>query len=249
MNILFPFYGGKFMRSALYPLPRHTTISEPFAGSAGYSLRYHSADVRLNDADPVLYGLWDFLIRSSASDILHLPLLDHGDDVRDLGICQEARWFIGFWVNPGSAVPKNILSSISKYPPGHPAFRKSRNWCEAVRERVASQVHLVSHWKVSNADYRDLPDIEATWFIDPPYQVAGSHYRLGRSGINYEDLARWSLSRRGQQIVCESAGANWLPFRPLYSSSRAIGNKSKPAAFSEVIYTDAAEPVQLTLSF
>ena len=53
---------------------------------------------------------------------------------------------------------------------------------------------------------------KATWFVDPPYQEAGKHYRHGSSSINYERLAEWCVSRLGQVIVCEAYGADWLPF-------------------------------------
>jgi 16S rRNA G966 N2-methylase RsmD len=54
-----------------------------------------------------------------------------------------------------------------------------------------------------------------TWFIDPPYQRAGRHYRFGPDQIDYKELAAWCLSRPGQVIVCENHGADWLPFQSL----------------------------------
>lgn len=43
MNKLKPFFtyfGGKYRIAPRYPKPQYNTIIEPFAGSAGYSLRY-----------------------------------------------------------------------------------------------------------------------------------------------------------------------------------------------------------------
>lgn len=54
--------------------------------------------------------------------------------------------------------------------------------------------------------------IEATWFIDPPYQNAGVHYVHSMREEEYESLADWSKSLRGQVMVCEASGATWLPF-------------------------------------
>ena len=64
------------------------------------------------------------------------------------------------------------------------------------------------------ADYRTAPDVEATWFIDPPYQAVKRGYH---SNIDYDALAKWCRSRKGLVIVCEQAGATWLPFKPLVS--------------------------------
>ena len=55
----------------------------------------------------------------------------------------------------------------------------------------------------------------ATWFVDPPYQGAGKHYRFGSEHIDFLALAGWCKSRPGQVIVCENKGAGWLPFREL----------------------------------
>jgi hypothetical protein len=85
-----------------------------------------------------------------------------------------------------------------------------------VRETIASQVASIRHWRIFNKSYEECPYIgEATWFIDPPYEKAGQHYRFGSKQIDYEALASWSRERRGQVIVCENKGATWLPFRKL----------------------------------
>jgi site-specific DNA-adenine methylase len=65
-------------------------------------------------------------------------------------------------------------------------------------------------------DYHDIPNQEATWFIDPPYQGnGGKYYKHGNQNFDYNELAEWSKQRQGQVIVCENSEANWLPFRPL----------------------------------
>lgn len=65
MNELKPFFtyfGGKYRLAPKYPKPMYNTIVEPFAGSAGYSLRYPEREVILNDLDPVISGIWEYLI-------------------------------------------------------------------------------------------------------------------------------------------------------------------------------------------
>lgn len=75
----------------------------------------------------------------------------------------------------------------------------------------------ISHWQLTEGDYTAAPDIEATWFIDPPYNCpAGRFYQVG--ALDYAALATWCQSRQGQVIVCEQAGATWLPFQPLYGN-------------------------------
>ena len=83
------------------------------------------------------------------------------------------------------------------------------------RERVASQVALLDRWRVIEGDYSDAPDIRATWHIDPPYQHAGKWYKHGSGALDFAHLGAWCRSRRGRVMVCEAAGADWLPFEPL----------------------------------
>jgi hypothetical protein len=95
---------------------------------------------------------------------------------------------------------------------------------------VAEQVPLIKHWTVIHGRYHDIADVEATWFIDPPYfGKAGSHYKHGSDGIDYADLGLWCRSRRGQVMVCENDGACWLPFEPFLkakSTTKKVGRYS-----------------------
>lgn len=91
-------------------------------------------------------------------------------------------------------------------------LRPKSYWGPEVRAQIASQVNAIKHWTVINASYEEAPDIEASFFIDPPYQRAGTHYR--QKFKEFDSLGAWCKSRRGQVIVCEEAGADWLPFQP-----------------------------------
>jgi len=95
----FTFYGGKWRAAPHYDGPIYDTIVEPFAGAAGYSVRYFDRKVILVEKDPVVASVWRFLIRSSASDIRNLPLIDMDQSVEDLRVCEEAKRLIGFWLN------------------------------------------------------------------------------------------------------------------------------------------------------
>ena len=106
-------------------------------------------------------------------------------------------------MNPGSAQPKKSPGNFCA-------------WTIENRNRLSIDVTKVKHWTIINGDYSDVPNQEATWYIDPPYQGnGGQYYKHGNKGIDYDELSEWVQSREGQVIVCENSEANWLPFRPL----------------------------------
>ena len=213
----FGFYGAKWRAARAYAPPVHSTIVEPFAGSAGYSLRYPDARVRLFDRDECIAGVWDFLIHATASELLALPDLMPGAHVDTLNVPQEARWLIGFWINTAPSSPRKTLSANARRSAEEwramPRSPRPLFWSARVRERLAVQVDRIRHWTVTLGDYSEAPNVSATWFVDPPYAIAGRHYRH-RIG-DYAALAAWCRSRKGQVIVCEGNGADWLPFSPL----------------------------------
>lgn len=208
--ILYPFmsfYGGKWKPYKHYPAPTYDCIIEPFAGSAGYSVRNYNHKVKLYDIDPSIVAVWDYLIHTSSQEILNLPL--EFDNVDDLTIPEEAKLLIGFWLNRGSAVackqPSSWMRS-GKYPGSF--------WGQKIRERIATQVECIRHWTIEQKSFEEVPTHEGTWFVDPPYSTAaGRHYRY--SEIDYVKLGEWCQTLPGQVIVCEQSPADWLPFEPL----------------------------------
>lgn len=214
MRPFFSYYGAKFrIAKKMYSVPEYDTIVEPFAGSAGYAMRYADRKIVLCDLDPIIFSVWAYLTRVSPQEILSIPDLGAEETVDDLLICQEAKWLIGFWVNRGAPRPRKIQSRWMREGMYPGSF-----WGERVRQAVASQLHRVKHWKIYHCDYRDCPVTgSATWFIDPPYQSTGGKYRYGPSCIDYEKLGAWCRSRHGQIIVCENMDASWLPFRSIGS--------------------------------
>ena len=208
----FSFYGGKWRRALKdYPSPSYGTVVEPFAGSAGYSVRHHDRRVVLADLDPVVVEVWRYLVRVSPEEILAIPDIASDKSVNDYNLPQETRWLVGFWLNRGScrscSRPSSWMRS-GKYPGSF--------WGERVRRCIASQLPLIRHWEVYHCSYQEVPVRgEASWFVDPPYTTAGVHYRFGVGGIDYHALGEWCRSREGQVIVCEQQGATWLPFYAL----------------------------------
>jgi len=210
----FGYYGGKWRDTPRhFPAPSSETIVEPFAGSAGYSLRFADRKVVLCELDPVLVAVWRYLINVSPAEVLSIPDVPLDGSVDDLDISQEAKWLVGFWLNRGTSGPRKRPSKWMRE-----KIRPGSFWGDRVRETIATQVEHIRHWKVHHCSYHECPhEGSATWFIDPPYQVAGQHYRFGSEQIDYDRLAQWCRDRKGQVIVCENEGADWLPFEQLNS--------------------------------
>lgn len=228
----FTYYGGKWRAAPKYETPKHDQIIEPFAGAAGYSVRHYRHNCVLADSDPVIAGLWAFLIEAKRSDIESLPLLGPDDSLDNFGqLSDDEKSLIGFWLNKGCSAPRKSPSSWMRS-----GINQSSFWGEVVRERIASQVGLISHWEVHCRSWEDCCDIEGTWFIDPPYAKAGKHYRHGSSGIDYASLGDWCKGRRGQVIVCENEGADWLPFRA-FADIKASESRNGGKVSKEVVWT------------
>ena len=196
---VFSFYGSKSKIVKKYPLPKHQTIIEPFAGSARYSLEHWEHDVILYDIDRNIVETWEWLIREAVpDDILALPLLKPGEVIPDIHP-KGAKNFLSFMSNQGSATPKNITGRM--------------NFCRWNPSKIASSLYKIKHWKIVFGSYQDCPDLEATWFVDPPYQEKGKWYKHNK--IDYVELEGFVRQRKGQVIVCEQDGATWMPFRQL----------------------------------
>jgi hypothetical protein len=221
------YYGGKWRAAQRYPKPLHATIVEPFAGAAGYSLRYYQHKVVLVEKYAVIAEMWRWLIGASRSDVLAIP------EVFDLGdlpswVPSGGRSLVGFGLAEGAGSPRQHMSPVARRNRGTRPERlnsanHARGWSPAMKERVASQVECIRHWRVIEGDYTKSPDIKATWFVDAPYQVAGDKVYVHKArDINYSVLGTWCRKRRGQVMVCENEGATWLPFSPLYRSTTTM---------------------------
>lgn len=205
LNPFFSYFGSKYRLAKYYPKPQYEEIIEPFAGSAGYSLRYPNKKVILYDIYEPIVELWDYLISVTEDEILSLPLGPFNKDhpVENEIRCVPARTLVGFWLTESQTSP-------SRYP-----LSKSRggNWTERKRNLIASQLKYIRHWRVEKLEYGEIPNRYATWFVDPPYEEAGKRYK--RNNISYLNLGEWCRERNGQAIVCEQNNAQWLEFTSL----------------------------------
>lgn len=217
----FSYAGAKFRWARLLGPPRYSHVIEPFAGSAAYSCVWEPAQVTLIEVNPVVYGVWKFLQRVSPDEIMRLPSnISHVDELPPW-VCEEGRNLIGFWFDSGLAAPGLRLCKWGRNP-----NRRGFYWSETLKHRLASQVDRIRHWNIIWGSYEESPDIEAHYFIDPPYNNAvGRNYPY--HDIDYAALAEWCKGRRGFVQVCENDGATWLPFKP-----RTITTTHRPRRYS-----------------
>lgn len=219
------YFGAKWKAAPSYPAPTHDVIVEPFAGAAGYALRYPERQVILVEKNPIVAEVWRFLIGASSDEIRRIPRVERLDDL-PASTPQGARDLLGFVFGAGDTRPRPKMS---------PMVKRDGGWN---RERAAMQVERIKHWRLIEGDFTDAPDVEATWFVDPPYSVAGARatepkdrgrvrYPFGADAIDFDALAAWCRARRGQVMVCENAGASWLPFQP-----HGHGNSARPGGVS-----------------
>ena len=205
----FYYYGRKKRIIDRYPTARYDTVIEPFAGSASYSCRpdHRSRTVRLFDRDPDVVEAWRWLLSLTDDELANLDRLEAGTMAyRPVEIMHMAskRWWTYRKATTTPLMAGNWAKSLRYWPTIVPEIR---------------------HWEVAEGSYLDAPDVEATWFIDPPYPgPPGDGYRFGSKLLDYGELADWCRSRRGQVIVCSAGDDDWLPFVPFVELT-GVGSK------------------------
>ena len=235
---MFYYYGRKKQLVRHYPPPRYDVIIEPFAGAAAYSLFHNSlaSKVVLIEKDEKVAGIWKWLIHEAThKDIQALPELKEGERSSEFLHIIHAATKMAFAFRRIKVTP--ILA---------------RNW-EISRRVFARHLHEIKHWEIICGDYTVAPDIEATWFIDPPYKgEPGMGYRHSSAKLDYSALVNWVMSRKGDIICCEGAEADYLPFRHLRDLKGVAGKTSREMIFyrpgkqssQPYLFEDRAKPGQ-----
>lgn len=221
MRPFFSYYGAKYTVAAHLGEPRRSVVVEPFAGSACYSTRWNAPHVMLYDVSPDICDLWDFLINCSARDIAAIPdTFECMDEVWALP--RGAQLLVRFWVSKGRAEPSNRLSPWYFTWRGAPDCRV---WGPKVKARIIAQKQGISKWRVDQCSWDRIPQIEAHWHVDPPYNnLPGSRYPY--SDVDFEALSDWCRGLPGAVDVCENVGADWLPFEKLCEVTTSRGRRS-----------------------
>lgn len=229
----FAYYGAKHGLAPKYPRPQYNTIIEPFAGSAGYSVRWASDSTRviLYDIDPAVVELWHRVQKITMAELNAITRhVEHDETTDDPLVAASAG---------GSGLKSALEGKTGAITP-----RMRKDWPQ-VRRRIWRALPRVSNWEIRHGTYDEAPNIEATWFVDPPYSVhdlgytnlahaSGNAYRYGSSDINFKHLGDWCQSRTGQIIVCEQHPADWLPFTPFCKHKNAQNDQR-----TEVIWTNS----------
>jgi len=218
---MFSYYGSKSKIVNLYPPPKYSKIIEPFAGSARYSLKYFDRDILLIDKYPIIIEIWHYLQNASENDILKLPKIQKGQKVSDFTLADIEVKFMGFLVQASQGQPRNSTGTL--------------NGIDVERDlkRIAKNLFKIKHWEIKQGSYDELENEDATWFIDPPYQYGGEHqYKFGNKQIDFNHLADWCKSRKGQSIVCETTKADWLDFRPMVKNGGSNHTNTTEAIWS-----------------
>ena len=256
---MFSYFGSKSKIVKYYPKPLYDIIIEPFAGSAQYAFLYWQKQVILIEKYERIYDVWDFLINEATPDfIMSLPLFKQGEKivysnsvVRDLIALESSMGQIGSHLKAGGgnynrwAEPIRDLIALESCRGAEgaprPSAAKFNRWSAKDgrgRKRIADNLHKIKHWKIIHGDYSLAPNIEATWFVDPPYyNKAGLSYKHNCMDIDYEKLGQWCRDRQGQVIVCEELGSSWLPFKYFMEGKGQSAGKRKEI-FYEGIWTN-----------
>lgn len=201
---MFSYYGSKGKIVDYYPPPKRKRLIEPFAGSARYSLKYFDREVTLYDKYPVIIDVWKYLQQASEKDILALPRLERGEKFKDhTQLSEIEKKFYGFITQAGSTGERYTVGTMQGVN------------VDADLKKIAKQLFKIRHWEIKLGCYTEIPNEDATWFIDPPYQFGGHEYKHSNKKINFAELGEWCKERNGQIIVCENTKANWLPFKPM----------------------------------
>jgi hypothetical protein len=214
------YLGRKGRLASSYEEPQYDLVIEPFAGSMAYSLHWRPRAAIGLEANGFVVQLWRQLCGMSVSDIKTMQPPHIGTYTTDL-----------YWMLTSSSATALKAKGLTMN--------------EFMYERALSQQQMTirEHNYTRNSilyihdDYREAPDVAATWFIDPPYSGVNGGYHPEYSTLDYEELAMWCLDRKGQLIVCEDNNGWWLPFKPHRNSRGVRASKGVERKNAEFVWT------------
>ena len=177
----------------------------------------------LLEKDRRVYDTWQRLLAMEPDEVLALPIPVVGERTSD---------FLFMTAACSNRIARTQEMTVTPRMP-------------IVIERMLRQIaavlpHIKGRVEVIKGDYTKAPNIDATWFVDPPYHVNGRAQSRGMGyaegcdsfALDYDVLGRWCRARRGQVIACEQDGASWLPFEHMRSARNSIGNTTTEVAWT-----------------
>ena len=213
-------YGAKNLLAKYYQVPNYRVIVEPFAGSAAYSCfhlkRNREMRAVIIDKNDNIAAAWDFIKHCSANDVREYPVPEIGSYTTD---------FLFKTCTSSNSATQNAKMKVTK---------RMLEVFEYQRRRILDLLWIRNRISFIHDDYRAFPNIEATWFIDAPYQKPTDRLlknASSRRNAEYAELSEYAKSRKGQVIVCEKDGANWLPFERFKTNKNSLDRK-----YAEVVW-------------
>jgi hypothetical protein len=233
LHPLFKVFGSKWSSSKHYPAPiEGLRIYEPFAGSAGYSLRHHDFPVTIYEINPHLSYLWQWLINSATSqDVLDIPLnIPEGTDIRDLGkdLSHGQMLLLKNWQRTNNCGSCWTISKWGSLP---------GQFTANTRARVADEIHAIKHWKFEPVTWTE----SGTYFCDSPYFY---NYKYGIKDFDFDAYAA-NVGRVPPnsiviacEAVCPKTGKipDYLPFQPSHSQVTSRRKASNNHHSKELVY-------------
>jgi site-specific DNA-adenine methylase len=214
---MFYYYGRKKQIAKHYPEPNYDCIVEPFAGSAAYSFFGDNwkKQILLIEKDEKVSAIWEWLINEATPNLIkNMPDLKPGEKSSEFLHIIHAATKMAFKYKTIKVTP--VLA---------------RNW-EISKRVMAENLWKIKHWEIACGDYTAAPNVEATWFIDPPYMSdPGMGYNYSSAEMDYLYLAEWCMERRGEIICCEGEYGKYLPFVTLLELKGVAGKSSKEKVF------------------
>jgi hypothetical protein len=155
----------------------------------------------------------------------------------DLSLNEGQKLLLKFWM-----FSKPSVSTVEKMEeiPKHGGY-----FSDTVKNRIANTLKMdgIREWEFFK-NWEELPDIEANWIVDPPYQNQKSFNKCygNFNEIDYKKLGEWTRSRKGLVIAHDLEGADWLPFKPFREQKiPTITGKAKVKVSKEAIYIQESQ--------
>jgi len=238
---LFKWFGSKWQSAVRYPEPLYPEIVEPFAGGAGYSLRYPDRQILICENNLHLAVLWPWLIGEATEAMIRdIPInVPIGTDIRTMGLSTGQEHLLKSWQRTNSV---GDCWTISKW--GH----LPGQWTANTRARVAEDVGAIKHWQFQTdglAVMRAGATEPGTWFVDPLYEF---NYQYGiKAPHDYLELGALCRAIPGQIVVCEAicpktgARPKWLPFQDFGESVTSRRKAHENHHSKELIWTNSSK--------